>query len=113
MLRTPVLELRNRAERLSGRLREIPAIAEATVAKDTAYLGGGSIPTQGFETVVVRVRFRAISESDIATRLRLGDPAVVPRVQDGFVIFDLRTIFESQEDGLVAAVRVAGGGEND
>jgi L-seryl-tRNA(Ser) seleniumtransferase len=111
MLRTPVLELRNRAERLAGRLREVPAIADATVGKDTAFLGGGSIPTQGFETVVVRVRFKELSETDVATRLRLGDPAVVPRVQDGVVIFDLRTIFESQEDGLVSAIEAASGGE--
>lgn len=107
MLRTPVLELRNRAERLAGRLRALAAVAEAVIAADTAYLGGGSIPTQGFESVVVRVRFQGASETDVATRLRLGDPAVVPRVQDGAVVFDLRTIFNWQEDSLVHAVAAA------
>jgi len=107
MLRTPMLELRNRAERLASRLAQIGAIAEATVAKDTAFLGGGSIPTQGIESVVVRVRFRERSETDVATRLRLGDPAVVPRVQEGHVMFDLRTIIPSQEDALVAAIASA------
>ena len=107
MLRTPVLELRNRAERLAGRLREVPAIADATVDKDTAFLGGGSIPTQGFETVVVRVRFKEVSETDVATRLRLGDPAVVPRVQDGHMILDMRTVFTWQDEPLVQAVETA------
>ena len=29
------------------------------------------------------------------------------RVQDGRVLFDLRTVFERQEDGLVEAIRSA------
>ncbi len=109
MLRTPVLELRNRAERLAGRLRELATVAEATTAQSTAYLGGGSIPTQGLESVVVRVRFRERAETDVATRLRLGDPAVIPRVQEGHVIFDVRTVFPSQDDALVAAIASASG----
>jgi L-seryl-tRNA(Ser) seleniumtransferase len=98
-----------RCSRAAGRLGELPGIAEVNVAKDTAFLGGGSIPTQGFETIVVRVRFRELSETDVATRLRLGNPAVVPRVQEGHVIFDLRTIFPSQEDSLIQAVAAACG----
>jgi L-seryl-tRNA(Ser) seleniumtransferase len=107
MLRTPLLELRNRAERLATQLREMPAVAEAIVAPGTAYLGGGSIPTQGLDSVVVRVRFQALSETEVATRLRLGDPAVVPRVQEGHVIFDLRTVFQTQLDALLSAVASA------
>ncbi|MBI3463046.1 MAG: L-seryl-tRNA(Sec) selenium transferase [Planctomycetes bacterium] len=108
MIQTPVLELRNRAEKLAGRLRSLPRVAEVTVVNDTAYLGGGSIPTQGFPSVVVRLSFQGISETDVAACLRMGDPAVVPRVQDGRVIFDLRTVFESQLEELVAAVAAVG-----
>jgi L-seryl-tRNA(Ser) seleniumtransferase len=107
MLRTPLLELRNRAERLAARLRDLPGVAEAIVATDTTYLGGGSIPAQSVETVVIRTTFRTCSESEVALRLRLGDPAVVPRVQEGRVIFDLRTVFAWQLDDLVAAIVAA------
>jgi len=107
MLSTPVLELRNRAERLAGRLREFTGVAEAVVAQDAAYLGGGSIPTQSFESVVVRLRFRSQSESDVADRLRLGDPAVMPRVQDGYATFDMRTVFPNQDELLFAAIATA------
>jgi L-seryl-tRNA(Ser) seleniumtransferase len=107
MLSTPMLELRNRAERLAGRLRELAAIAEATVAKDSAYLGGGSIPTQSFESVVVRLRFRGRSEADVAERLRLGNPAVMSRVQDGHATLDMRTVFPSQDESLFAAIASA------
>jgi L-seryl-tRNA(Ser) seleniumtransferase len=107
MLSTPLLELRNRAERLAGRLRALPDVAQATVEQDIAYLGGGSIPTQGLESVVLRLRFRELSETDVAARLRLGDPAVVPRVQDEQVIFDLRTVLPWQDDALFQAIGTA------
>jgi L-seryl-tRNA(Ser) seleniumtransferase len=107
MLRTPVLELRNRAERLANRLREIGKISEAVIADDSAYLGGGSIPTQTCPSVVVKLRLRSTSESDAAARLRMGDPSVIPRVQDGQLTLDMRTILPSQEDSLVNAVALA------
>ncbi len=107
ILSTPVLELRNRAERLAGRLRELAGVAEATVATDTAYLGGGSIPTQNCESVVVRLQFRGRSESEVAERLRMGDPAVMPRVQDGYATFDMRTVFPRQDEALLAAIAAA------
>jgi L-seryl-tRNA(Ser) seleniumtransferase len=104
MLATPLLELRNRAERIAERLRSNSTIAEVVVSPDTAYLGGGSIPTQGYPSIVVRLRYRDISESDAAARLRLGDPAVVPRVQDGHLMLDLRTVLAAQDEALVAAI---------
>jgi L-seryl-tRNA(Ser) seleniumtransferase len=48
-----------------------------------------------------------ISESELATRLRTGTPAVVGRVQDGRVLLDLRCVFERQEEELLEAVRLA------
>jgi L-seryl-tRNA(Ser) seleniumtransferase len=109
MLEATLLELRNRADRMVEKLRASPAIAESTVSQDTAYLGGGSIPTQGYPSIVVKLRFRQVSESDAATRLRLGDPAVVPRVQDGRLLLDLRTVLAAQDDALIAAILAVGG----
>jgi L-seryl-tRNA(Ser) seleniumtransferase len=107
LIATPVRELKNRAEKLATRLRAVRGIAQAAVANDTAFLGGGSIPDQGFATVVVRVRPQAISESELAARLRLGEPAVVPRVHEGAVVFDLRTVFAAQDEALISAVAAA------
>jgi hypothetical protein len=39
-----------------------------------------------------------------ARRLRLGSPAVLARIREGWVVFDLRTIFPEQEEGVVRAV---------
>jgi L-seryl-tRNA(Ser) seleniumtransferase len=39
--------------------------------------------------------------------LRLGDPAVLPRVHDGACLLDLRCIPEADDDRLLAAVGAA------
>ena len=50
---------------------------------------------------------QGVSESELATRLRTGTPAVVGRAQDGRVLLDLRCVFERQEEELLEAVRLA------
>ena len=57
-------------------------------------------------------RYRRGGDRDRATRCSPSDcgpahPAVMARVQDGRVLFDLRTVFERQEEGLVEAIRSA------
>ncbi|MBX6316765.1 MAG: hypothetical protein IRY99_28205, partial [Isosphaeraceae bacterium] len=47
------------------------------------------------------------SEAALARALRLGDPPVVPRVQGGAVLFDLRTLDPAEDATLLAALRRA------
>jgi L-seryl-tRNA(Ser) seleniumtransferase len=37
-------------------------------------------------------------------RLRAGDPPVVARIEDGRLIFDLRTVFSAEEEDLTSAL---------
>ena len=55
----------------------------------------------------VGIRSVEISDTDLAHRLRTGSPAVVARLHEGFVLFDLRTVFPEQESALVDAIRAA------
>jgi L-seryl-tRNA(Ser) seleniumtransferase len=88
---------------------------DATVIESTAFLGGGSAPLEPLPTAVVRVGppFRAglKSEGDWARMLRLGDPAIVTRVQGGAVLFDLRAVAEGDDPSIVEAVRRSMRGE--
>jgi len=106
ILGIPLKELRRRAEALAARLREIPGL-RTEVRDDSAFVGGGSLPDLPLPTAVVAVTADGMSDETIAERLRAGTPAVLARVQDGRVLFDLRTVFESQEPQLVEAVRSA------
>jgi len=106
MLGTSQAEIRRRAEALAVRLREVPGIA-VEVRDDSAFVGGGSLPDLPLPTAVVAVSADGPSDAVLAERLRAGRPAVMARVQDGRVLFDLRTVFEDQETQLFSAIREA------
>jgi L-seryl-tRNA(Ser) seleniumtransferase len=107
MLGVPLPELRQRAELLAVRLREIEGIAKVKMCEDVAYVGGGSLPDQALKTCVLEVEAHDLSDEEMAQRLRLGTPAVIGRLRDGKLVLDVRTIFAHQEDDLIQAVRQA------
>jgi L-seryl-tRNA(Ser) seleniumtransferase len=111
-LNTPLEALRARAGRLAEAFRAELGL-DASVVETTAYLGGGSLPVEPIPTAAVRVGppFPAAygSEGAWARALRTGDPPVVPRVQDGAVLFDLRALAPDEDALLLAAVRRAAG----
>jgi L-seryl-tRNA(Ser) seleniumtransferase len=107
MLGTPLAELRQRAEALAECLRQLPALRTARAAEDVAYVGGGSLPDQAMPTWVVEVQAAALSDAELAYRLRTGTPAVMGRLRDEKLVLDVRTVFPEQEGQLVEAVRAA------
>ncbi len=108
-LNVPIAALRERAERFAQRCRDELGLSVVTVEDSTAYIGGGSLPDRAVPSVVVcfgpPFPGETASEADFATRLRLGEPAVVPRVQGGSVLFDLRTVSETEEESLLTALQ--------
>jgi L-seryl-tRNA(Ser) seleniumtransferase len=107
LLGTPLSELHQRAERLAAQLRAVDGIASVKTAEDVAYVGGGSLPDQSMKSWVVEIEANEVSDAEVARRLRLGTPAVMARLRDGKLVFDVRTIFEHQETPLIEAVRNA------
>ncbi len=107
-LNTPMTRLVARAEALAATFRDELGL-NASAVEDRAFLGGGSLPVQPIPTAVVRVEppFPGPHESEAAwaSALRRGDPPVVPRVQQGAVLFDLRALEESDDLLLLGAVR--------
>ena len=102
-----------RATRLAERIsRESNLSCRAEPSE--AYLGGGSVPAQSIPSASVRIGppwpATSGSEAGFARSLRLGDPAVVPRVQSGAVILDLRAVEPEDDDRIASAVaRVVAG----
>jgi L-seryl-tRNA(Ser) seleniumtransferase len=105
MIREYPDRLRARAENLSRRLSALAGLKTA-VQEDHAFVGGGSLPDQRLRAWVVSVE-TAMSADELTRRLRTGAPAVLARIREGKVLFDPRTVFEHQEEELVAAVSKA------
>lgn len=106
MLTTPLAELKKRCDALAEWLRAIPGLTVG-VREDESFVGGGSLPDVSVPTAVLALSAENLSESELATRLRTGTPAVIGRVQDGRVLLDLRCVFQRQEVELLEAVRLA------
>jgi L-seryl-tRNA(Ser) seleniumtransferase len=99
-LTASVAALRERAARMCTSLGTI----SAAVVESDASVGGGAFPTAKIPSVALAI---AGDAATIERRLRLGNPSVIARVADGRVIIDVRTIFPSEDDEVVAAVRAA------
>lgn len=100
--------LRERAERLAESLRSVPGLSASVVATE-ARLGGGGAPMESLPSSAVRLAppypgpFG--SEAELARGLRLGEPAVVPRVRGGAVLLDLRSLAAGEDARVLEAVR--------
>ena len=64
----------------------------ATVISSAAKVGGGALPLLELEGPVCALDPAPLSLDELAGRLRRGDPAVVGRARDGWLLLDPRTI---------------------
>jgi L-seryl-tRNA(Ser) seleniumtransferase len=78
----------------------------ASLRPGTSVAGGGSLPGEGLESVLVEVDPAPAGEAAVLARLRAGDPPVVARAERGRVVLDLRTV-PPEQDALVARALAA------
>ena len=89
MLAVPVAELQARAGAL---LAALPAGA-AEIVELEATAGGGSVPGQTLASAGLALGApTGRSASDLLARLRIGEPAVIGRIERERVVVDLRTV---------------------
>jgi L-seryl-tRNA(Ser) seleniumtransferase len=79
----------------------------ATLRTGTSVAGGGSLPGEGLESVLVEVDPAPAGEAAVLARLRAGDPPVVARAERGRVVVDLRTVPPEQDALLARALATA------
>jgi L-seryl-tRNA(Ser) seleniumtransferase len=93
---------------LSARATTLRAtIGDARVGiRDTrATVGGGSLPGETLPSIALAVPGRGATA--LLDRLRLGEPAVIGRVEDGALLLDLRSVHPDRDPDLARALRVA------
>ena len=99
-------------QRAGVMLEALAAAGEArgdVVATD-ATVGGGALPGGTLPSVALRLRVR--SAAGLARSLRLGEPCVIARIEDGAVLVDLRAVDPADDAALGGAlVRALGAAE--
>src|SRR5512133_1095128 len=73
----------------------------ASLRAGTSVAGGGSLPGEGLESVLVEVDPAPAGAATVLARLRAADPPLVARAERGRVVLDLRTV-PPEQDALVA-----------
>ncbi len=89
-----------RARRLAEGIRSLGA--EAEIVEGHSTVGGGSLPGETLPTHLVALRVP--SADALARQLRLGDPAVIARIEADRLLLDLRTVPPERDDEVLAAL---------
>jgi L-seryl-tRNA(Ser) seleniumtransferase len=97
-----VAELEPRAAALAASVG--PA---ASLRAGTSVAGGGSLPGEGMESVLVEVDPAPAGAAAVLARLRAGEPPVVARAERGRVVLDLRTVPPEQDTVVARALAAA------
>jgi L-seryl-tRNA(Ser) seleniumtransferase len=91
----------------AGRLAGLVNAGAANVARVTdgvSAVGGGSFPAAVLPTSLVAIDPGELGATGLALRLRLGEPAVIARVQEERVLLDPRTLPEAALPAVADAV---------
>jgi len=104
-LRTPVEELRARAENI---IAQLPAAETApTIEESLARPGGGTMPRSEFPSIAIKIIPQGQSLTKLARKLRTGKNALVGYTTDDALFIDLRTIFPADDALIVEALQAA------
>ena len=102
-LQTSVTDLRQRAERIAERFCDLAI--EAKVEPAQSQIGGGALPRSKIDSVAVVLRSKHFSAEEIARRARTGVPPIIGYVANDAFKVNLRTIFSSQDEQMIKALR--------
>lgn len=102
MIAQPAARIRERAERLAPFIEALKTIHAVELIDGESLVGGGATPEQPLATCLIRIR--TDDATALERKLRLGEPAVIARIEEDTVVLDLRTVLPSEERELLQAL---------
>ena len=103
MIAMPLTTIERRARRWARTIS-----APARIQHGRSMIGGGSLPEEGLPTRVVAIPAHGgRSVTEIAQRLRLGQPPLIGRIEHDQLLLDPRTVPPEDDSTLVEAVVAA------
>jgi L-seryl-tRNA(Ser) seleniumtransferase len=104
MITTPMAALEARARMLAELVAAQAPQVEVQAGESVAYLGSGSLPTEGIPSFAVAVSAPGMSASELARRLRMDEACVFGRIENDRVRLDVRTVTDEQVARIAAAL---------
>jgi L-seryl-tRNA(Ser) seleniumtransferase len=96
--------IERRAQGLLAKLTNIRPRVTASLLGGQSAVGGGSGPALHPPTVLIGLKHADLKPVEVQQQLRLFSPPVIARIADEQVLLDLRTVDESDEPELLAAL---------
>lgn len=75
---------------------KLDSLAEISIIESYSEAGGGSLPTTRLSAWAVALKPYKGSVNGLVEKLRMGVPAILTRIEDDRILFDVRTIQESE-----------------
>ncbi len=102
LLRTPLAELRARAEEIVR--RKAGPRGSIRIVETVAEIGGGALPRSRIPSVALEISSPQCLPNELAISLRRGTPPLVGYIARGKFRLDLRTVFPAQDEALISAL---------
>jgi len=98
MIDTKIEDIRSRAEKFAGSLREaLPENTDIITSEGHSAIGGGTFPNNPLPTVLVEIILQTGQADRLSRLLREESPAVLVRVRKNSLLIDLRTVLTDEE----------------
>jgi L-seryl-tRNA(Ser) seleniumtransferase len=102
MIATPLETIERRAAAWAKAVRRGAAIVDGR-----SMVGGGSLPEESLPTKLLAIAGEDARLTEIARRLRTGEPSLVARIEEGRLLLDPRTVNDDEDKGLLKALKAA------
>ena len=102
MMRLTKGAIGERAAQLATQIHSAKLTAQ--IVDGESVIGGGAAPSSVLPTQVLALTCQGLSADELSARLRLSEPPIIARVEEGRVLLDLRTVFAEQDAALAAAL---------
>ena len=106
MMGLKLREIEKRASFIVKHLSQEGTECEVQIADGISVAGGGSAPEARLPTKLIAIRSSVQSAHQLESLLRQADPPVVARVEDDWVLLDLRTVFPEEDDELLKTLEI-------
>ncbi len=107
MMRLSKDEIALRAEKILSQVESAQvksARLKLEMRDGESVIGGGAAPSAVLPTRLIALTHADLGADEINARLRAHVPSIVARVEEGRVLFDLRTVFPEQDANLAQAL---------
>ena len=78
---------------------------KTVLTEGKSQIGGGTMPDVELDTYCVCITHDAFTPQELHDILRKGSPSILTRIQDGSVVFDLRTVTRDEQLEIVHAFK--------